>query len=61
MYEQSLWPIHFVQKDDEVLITSQEDVVTPELLNSLFDTGRLNFVTLAATELGRFCSSPSDE
>ncbi|GAB2236239.1 hypothetical protein Droror1_Dr00027978 [Drosera rotundifolia] len=60
MYEQALGPIHFVQKDNEMLITSQEDDVTPELQNSLFDTGRPNLVALSVAKLGRFCDNPSD-
>ncbi|GAB2212363.1 hypothetical protein Droror1_Dr00020324, partial [Drosera rotundifolia] len=60
MYEQSHEPIHLVQKDDEVLITSQENDVTPESLDSLFDIGRPNLVTLAAFETGRSGGSSSD-
>ncbi|GAB2215470.1 hypothetical protein Droror1_Dr00019855 [Drosera rotundifolia] len=59
-WSKSLGLIHFVQKDNEVLITSQEDDVTPEFLNSLFDTGRPNLVALAATKLGRFYGKPSN-
>ncbi|GAB2223618.1 hypothetical protein Droror1_Dr00017759, partial [Drosera rotundifolia] len=60
MYEQPLGPIQFIQKEDEMLITSQEDDVTLELLDSLFDTERPNLVALATTEFERFCDSPSN-
>ncbi|GAB2217264.1 hypothetical protein Droror1_Dr00000436, partial [Drosera rotundifolia] len=60
MYDRALGPIHFVQKDDETLVMSQEDEVTPELLNALFDTTRPSLVALAASEHGRHCDSSSD-
>lgn len=60
MYEQALGPIRFVQRDDEMMVTSQEDNVILELLNVLFDSERPSLVTLAATEHGRHFDSTSD-
>ncbi|GAB2229262.1 hypothetical protein Droror1_Dr00023400, partial [Drosera rotundifolia] len=60
MYEQALGPLRFIQKDEEMLVTSQEDDVTPELLNALFDTRRPRMVALAAIEHDRHYGSSSD-
>ncbi|GAB2213815.1 hypothetical protein Droror1_Dr00018132 [Drosera rotundifolia] len=38
--------------DDEGLVTSQENDITTELLDTLFDSGRPSLVTLVVTELG---------
>ncbi|GAB2284148.1 hypothetical protein Dimus_039652 [Dionaea muscipula] len=60
MYTQALGPIRFVQKDDETVVTSQVDDVTPELLNALFDAGRPSLVALTDTDLGRQSGASQD-
>ncbi|GAB2232934.1 hypothetical protein Droror1_Dr00012003 [Drosera rotundifolia] len=53
-------PMHLVQKDDEVVVTSQKDDITLELIDSLLDIGRSSLVTLVVTDLGRSRGNPSD-